>query len=59
VGEKSMESLRPTPELDGTEQATYTAELAAIPTSARRRVANLQQQNQAIPRALDFPFSGI
>jgi hypothetical protein len=54
-----MESLRPTPEPDGAEQVTYTAELAAIPTSARRRAANLQQQNQAIRRALDFLFSGI
>ena len=60
VGGKLVGTLAPVLEIDGESFVMYTPELAAIPASVlRKRVANLDDQREAIVRAVDFLFCGI
>lgn len=57
---KPAQTLTPALLVDGETYVMYTPELGAVPAGIlRRRVANLDDQRDAIVRALDFLFGGI
>lgn len=60
VGGKPTQTLTPAVQVDGESYLMYTPELGAVSASIlRHRVANLDDQRDAILRALGFLFSGI
>lgn len=57
---KLAQTLTPRLDVDGESLVMYTPELAAVPaTVLRKRIGNVDDQRDAILRALDFLFRGI